>query len=151
MNKLALLFLVLILGVSCASHEAKKDVKEEAAEILPVINPTAQYDRAVAMVEANPDLSQEQKTKLTGLIKSYGTKAYENRKKESQYRVVLLEEMMKSDAETTETISAAKKDITNLNKENSKLLEGFVNDFKSTIGKSAKFNQPVMMEVILVE
>lgn len=151
MFKLSLLFLVLVIGVSCASHEAKKDVKEEAAEILPVINPNAQYDRAVAMVEANPDLSQEQKTKLKDLIKSYGTKALENRQKESQYRVALMEEMMKTDAETNQTISAAKKGITDLNKENSKLIEGFVHDFKNTIGKTAKFNQPVMMEVILVE
>lgn len=151
MKQLALLFLVLILGVSCASHEAKKEVKEDAAEILPVINPNAQYDRAVAMVNANPDLSQEQKTKLIGIIQAYGTKASENRQKESQYRVALLDEMMKTDAATNATISAAKKNITNLNKENSKLIEGFVNDFKSTIGKSAKFNQPVMMEVILVE
>ena len=81
MKKLALLFLVLILGVGCASHEAKKDVKEEAAEILPIINPNAQYERALAMVEANPDLNQTQKEKLNGLIKKYNVKKSMNLKK----------------------------------------------------------------------
>lgn len=151
MKSLTLLLLIFVLGVSCASHEAKKDVKKEAAEILPVINPNAQYERAVAMVQANPDLSQEQKNKLIGLIQSYGTKVYENKQKESQYRTVLLEEMMKTEAETSATIAAAKKDITDLNKNNAKLIEDFVQEFKTTVGKSAKFNQPTMMEVILVE
>lgn len=151
MNKLGLLFLVMVLGVSCASNEAKKEVKAEAAEVMPVINPAFQYERAVAMIEANPDITGEQKIKLINIIKAYGGKMYENKQKESQYRTVLLEEMMKNNENNIAKISAAKKDITDLNKENSKLIEGFVQDFKSTIGNTAKFHQPVMMEVILVE
>lgn len=151
MNKLVLLVLVMVLGVSCASHEAKKEVKEEAAEVMPIINPNVQFERAVAMIEANPDLSGAQKIKLIDLIKAYGSKMYENKQKESQYRSVLLEEMIKNDVKNNDKITAAKKSITAINKENSGLIEGFVQDFKATIGNSARFHQPVMMEVLMVE
>lgn len=150
MKNIVLLVLVLVLG-ACASQKAKKEVKQEAAEIMPVINPNLQFERAVAMIGANPDLTTEQKNKLVGLIKAYGSKMYENKEKEGQYRAVLLDEMLKNDVKNNDKITAAKKNITSINKENSGLVEGFVQDFKETIGNSARFHQPVMMEVIMVE
>ncbi len=151
MNKLVLLLLVLGLGVSCTSYKAKKAVNAEAAEVMPVVNPTLQYHRAVAMIEANPDLSQEQKAKLVELINGYANKAYESKQKESQFRTVLMDEMLKTNVNNNAKISAAREDITKLNKESSKMIETFVQDFKTIVGKSAHYHQPVMMEVILVE
>lgn len=151
MNKLFLILIVLIFGISCSSNEVKKEVRNDAAEVAPITNPNYQYDRAIAMIDANPDLSQTQKQKLDELIKKYAAKMYTNKEKESQYKTVLLEEMMKNDENNIDSISAAKKNIKQLDKENAKGLESFVDEFKAIVGKSAHNHQPAMMEVIMVE
>ena len=150
MKNIFVLAFLSLLSVSCAS-QANKDVKEEAASIRPTISPRTQFARAIAMVDSNPDLNQDQKERLVKLIEDYSQKMIENRLKQSQYRTVLLDEMLKTDMETGPLIAAAKKDITDLNKESSKYLESFVTDFKSIIGKSAHHHQPELLEVILVE
>lgn len=47
------------------------------------------------MIGVNPDLSQEQKAKLVELINGGANKAYESKQKESQFRTVLMDEMLK--------------------------------------------------------
>lgn len=151
MNKFVLLFSVLVLAIGCASNESKKEVIAEAANKAPITNPATQYERALAMIEANPDLSDAQKDKLDQLVNKYANIVYEKKEKESQYRAVLIDEMMKNDENNVDKISAAKKNLTQINTEASKNLESFVNEFKAIVGKSAHSHQPEMMEVILIE
>lgn len=151
MNKIFALVLISFLGFSCASHQEKAQVKEEAASVLPVTSPNLQHQRALAMVESNPDLSQSQKDRLSDLITKFSLKAYKNREKESQYRVVLMDEILSNDSKGNTKIGIVRKSIAELNRENSQNLEIFVTDFKSIIGNSAHFNQPELFEVILVE
>lgn len=151
MNNFFALVLILVFAVSCASHQEKTEVKQEASNVVPVTSPNLQYQRALAMVEANPDLSQSQKDRLSDLITKFSLKAYKNRERESQYRVVLMDEILSNDSKGNDKIGIVRKNISDLNKENSKNLEIFVTDFKSIIGNSAHFNQPELFEVILVD
>lgn len=149
--KKIMMFLLALNLVSCASQQAKKEVKQEAATVTPTTSARVQYARALAMIDSNPDLSIEQKQRLVELINTYGEKAYANRARQSQYRTVLMDEMLKNDAKNNAQIIAVKKDMTNLNKENSENLEKFVAGFKAIVGTSARNHQPELLEVIIVE
>lgn len=149
--KYSLMIVLSFFVMSCASQKAKKEVKAEAASVTPTTNARIQYSRAVMMVEANPDLSEKQKDQLVGLINNYAEKAYANREKESQYRTVLLDEMLKNDEKNNLEIGAVRKDMMNLNKENSQNLENFVASFKAIVGKSAQNHQPELLEVIILD
>lgn len=151
MLKFILLSLCLVIGVSCASYRENKEVKKDAAAVTPTTNPQVQYGRAVSMVQASPDLTPEQKEKLVTLINDYSRKMIVNKEKQGQYRTALLDVMLENDKKSLAKISAAKKDLTNLNKQSSGYLESFVAEFKSIIGKTARNHEPELLEVISVE
>ena len=149
--KVLVLMLLSVLVVSCASkEEANKQVEKEAKAVSPSADPRSQYDRAIAMVKSNPDLKDEQKDKLVEVINNYASKSLENRMKQSQYRAVLVNEMLDSGTKKNPKVDAAKKGLLKLNKDSSNLLGKFIRDFKYYSGNTAANFQPAMKEVIRI-
>jgi hypothetical protein len=150
--KLILILCLLSLGVSCSSkREAQKEVAKSAEEVVPALNANIQYARAIAMVKSNPDLNKQQQEKLIALITDYSVKDIQNKMELSQYRVVLLNEMLNTGSRDNPKVRAAKNDLKKLNQESSEQLEKFIDDFKSTVGRSAKNHQPVLIEVLSIQ
>lgn len=150
--KILVLIMLSILFVSCSSHqEAEKEVKQEAAAVRPTIDPNTQYVRAIAMINENPDLKDKDKKKLVEVVNTYATKGHEIRMKKSQYRAVLVSEMLNSGSHKNPKVDAAKKGLQSLNEESSKQLGKFIRDFKYYSGNTAANFEPTMKEVMRIQ
>jgi hypothetical protein len=149
--KVLVLMLLSVFVVSCASkEEANKVVEKEAKAATPTADPRTQYERAISMVQNNPDLKDDQKNKLVDVINTYATKNLEIRMNQSQYRAVLVNEMLNSGTKKNPKVDAAKKGLQKLNKDSSEELGKFIRDFKYYSGNTAANFQPAMKEVIRI-
>lgn len=150
--KVLVLMLLAVLSVSCASqNDANKEVAKEATAVKPVTNPRSQYERAITMIRTNNDLKDDQKDKLVSVINTYATKSLEIRMQQSQYRAVLVGEMLNSGTKKNLKVDAAKKSLQKLNDESSKQLGKFIRDFKFYSGNTAANFQPTMKEIIRIQ
>ncbi len=150
--KFFVLIMLSVLVVGCASHkEASDEVKKEAKAVQPTVDPRTQYARAISMIRDNAELKAEQKDKLVQVVNNYATKALEIRMMQSQYRAVLVSEMLSSGSNKNPKVDAAKRSLQKLNQESSKQLGKFIRDFKYYSGNTANNYQPAMIEVIRIQ
>lgn len=153
MNKFFALIALLTVFISCSSHkELKKEVNQQANAVTPVTDPRSQYDRAIAMIKENKELDEKQKKALVGVINEYASKSVEIRKKQSQYRVVLVNEMLNSGTKKNRKVDLAKKNLQKLEKESSSNLGKFIRDFKFHSGNITYDTfQPAIREAIRIQ
>lgn len=148
MKKILVLMMALTLGSGCSSQKAaEKAVDKKAEAVTPVIDVQSQYDRAVAMVRADKDLKAEQKEKLVGVLNTYAKKSREIKLKQSQFRAVLVKELLNSGEQKNPKVEAAMKNLTRLDDESSRDLGKFIRDFKFHSGNFAGHMHP-MREMI---
>lgn len=149
--KVLVLMLLSLIAIGCSSQkEARKEVEKEAKAVSPDIDPRTQYARAIAIIKADKDLKDDQKEKLVDVVNTYAIKSLENRMQLSQYRAVLVSEMLNSGNKKNPKVDAAKKAIHKLYDDNSKQLGKFIRDFKFYSGNYAANFQPAMREIIRV-
>jgi nitrate/nitrite-specific signal transduction histidine kinase len=151
MKDLFLILTFLVMGVACTSQQTKQDVQKQTDAVYPAVSSRIQYSRALAMVESNPDLSDEQKDELEHLIHKYTITSIEERMRLSQYRAVIVNEMLNTGSRPNPRVTAVKGDIKKLNRENSDRLERFVDEFRKIVGTTAKNHEPMMVEIIQIE
>lgn len=153
MNKFLVLMAFLTIFVSCSSQKnLKNEVKAEASAVAPVTDPRTQYERAITMIQSHKELNEKQKSELVSVINNYALKSNEIRKKQSQYRVVLVNEMLNSGTKRNPKVGIAKKSLQNLYRESNANLGKFIRDFKFHSGDVASDSyQPVMREVLRVQ
>jgi PBP1b-binding outer membrane lipoprotein LpoB len=138
-------FLALFL-TGCSSNSssiAKKEISTTSA-----MAPQAHYTQAIAMVESSPDFSDNQKRELTELIGSYATKTKEVKAKETQYKAILVDEMLDGSQMTTMNKRVAKENLSKLNAEDSKNFEQFVKQFQTIAGVSARNQQSLVLQAV---
>jgi hypothetical protein len=149
MKFIILLILQLCLLVSCSSgQQAKKDVQESAQTFNPNPDPQLQYNRAITMVEESPDLSDDQKVKLRDLIDDYAVKSKALRERQSQYRAVLIEEMLDRKDAFGEKSNVAKKNLEKINKDSTNNLEQFISEFKFITGERVRNDHVMIMQAV---
>jgi chromosome condensin MukBEF ATPase and DNA-binding subunit MukB len=146
--KILVLIILSIFVVSCTLRkDAQKTVKNEAAAVEPIVDPNYQYTRAISMINENPELKDKDKKKLVEVVNQYATKGHEIRMKRSQYRAVLVTEMLNSGSGKNPKVDEVKKNLKDLNDESTKQLGKFVRDFKYFSGNTAANFQPTMKEM----
>lgn len=149
--KVLVLMLLSLVAISCSSQkEARKEVEKEAKAVNPNTDPRTQYARAISMIRESKDLKDDQKEKLVDVVNTYATRSLENRMQQSQYRAVLVSEMLNSGTKKNLKVDAAKKALQKLNDDSSKNLGKFIRDFKFYSGNAAANFQPAMREIIRV-
>lgn len=149
MKYLTLLLLSSFLLASCTStKKARETVEAEAKAERTDLTPSMQHQRAIALVKSSPDLSQEQKEKLTALIDKYVERATKRKQEQSQYRAVLVKEMLSEGKSKSLRVDAAKNSLLKIDRENSKDLEKFVNDFQFYAGGMAASHQSIMLQAL---
>ena len=146
--KIFVLIMLSILIASCTSRkDAQKFVDKEAASVAPAVDPNSQYSRTIALILNNPDLKDKDKEKLVEVVNDYAAKGHEIRMKKSQYRAVLVSEMLNSGSNKNPKVDAAKKNLQALNEESTNQLGKFVRDFKYYSGNTAANFEPTIKEM----
>jgi len=112
------------------------------------VAPQAHYNQAISMVESSPDFSDNQKRELSELIGSYAAKTSEIKAKQSQYRAILVDEMLDGSNMTTTNKRVAKENLSKLYLENAKNFEQFVKEFQDIAGNSSKNKQPMVLQAV---
>ena len=145
MKVLILLFSILIMAAGCSStnNVAKKEIATASA-----VAPQTHYNQAIAMVESSPDFSDNQKRELSELIGSYATKTNEIKSKQTQYRAILVEEMLDGSNMATTNKRVAKENLSKLNAESSSNFDSFVKEFQTIAGNSAKNKQSMVLQAV---
>lgn len=146
--KTLLLSSLLILGVvGCASNRDPEAKVVKTAQPVPVnMEPTAQYNNAIAMIKNNPHFQENQKKEMIKLVDKYAAKSTELKKQEANLRSELMNNMLNE--EDTKLADQTKEKLAKLNKERTKQLEDFVEKFKFTAGADARSHKFMMQEMI---
>lgn len=146
------LILLSLITISCStSQSVQREVSKKADAVAPTVDPRTQYSRAISMVRSDKDLKPEQKEKLVEVINKYAVKSWENRMKQSQYRTVLVSEMLNSGSAKNPRVDQTKKSLQKLEKDDSDALGKFIRDFKFYSGHTAQNAQPAMREVLRIQ
>lgn len=132
------------MAVGCSSNNV---VKKEIATTSNTA-PQAHYNQAIAMVESSPDFSDNQKRELSELIGNYAIKNHDLKQKQSQYRQILVDEMLNASNLTTTNKQTARENLSKLNVEANKNLDEFVHQFKAIAGNSAKSSHAVVLQAV---
>lgn len=143
--------LLILLGVGCSSaeKEQKADVKEEIeSTAYKDVTPANHYSRAISMVESDQKLNDSEKKNLVKLIEEYGGEVQKRRNLQSKYRALLVHEMLQTGEKKNPKVDAARDELIELDKTNSKELQKFIRDFKFYAGENARIHQPTLLEVI---
>jgi hypothetical protein len=144
MKRLASLFIVFLMLSACSSS---KKIQEEAKAYVPVTDTAAQVQRAISMIKADKELSEEQKKELEKLVFVHTDKAEEIRKKQSQIRAMLIEELLKSSHGKKSLSITSAKALDKLNKEHINNLDDFIRKFRVISGEADR-NQDIYMRQI---
>ena len=146
--KTILITVFLMLGlISCASNRDPEAKVVKTAQPVPVnMEPTAQYNNAIAMIKNNPHFHENQKKEMIKLVDKYAAKSSEKKKEEANLRSELMNNMLND--EDTKSADKTKDKLTELNKERTKDLEEFVERFKFTAGADARSHKFMMQEMI---
>lgn len=140
------LILVLLVVVACSSKEPKKEVQTAAQTYEPVVDQDAQVARLVGMIQADKDIEQERKDDLIKLVNEQSVKLTEAKKKQSQLRALLIDQLLKSSDGTNTQAMATTKELENLNKQNIRGLNDFILKFKSLSGQRDVEQTDLMMQ-----
>lgn len=145
MKILILLFSILLMAAGCSStnNVAKKEISTTSA-----VAPQTRYNQAISMIESSPDFSDNQKRELSELIGNYAAKTNEIKTKQTQYRAILVEEMLDGSNMATTNKRVAKENLNKLNSESSKNFDSFVKEFQTIAGNSAKNKQSMVLQAV---
>jgi len=140
-----LLFSILFIAAGCSSTNtvAKKEISTTSS-----VAPQARYNQAISMVESSPDFSDNQKRELSELIGSYAAKTNEIKSKQTQYRAILVEEMLDGSNMATTNKRVAKENLSKLNVESSRSFDDFVKQFQTIAGNSARNKQNMVLQAV---
>lgn len=144
MKIIFIIFSIALMATSCSSNNVVK--KEIAATDNTA--PQAHYNQAIAMVESSPDFSDNQKRELSELIGNYAIKSHAIKEKQSQYRQILVDEMLNASNLATTNKQTARENLSKLNQESNKNLDEFVHQFKTIAGTSAKSAHTVVLQAV---
>ena len=142
-----ILFIILSIAMLATSCSTNDVVKKEISATSNTA-PQARYNQAIAMVESSPDFSDNQKRELSELIGSYAIKTNGIKEKQSQYRQILVDEMLNASNLTTTNKQTARENLSKLNAESNKNLDEFIKDFKEIAGTSAKSSHNVVLQTV---
>ena len=113
----------------------------------PLIEKDAQIKRAVGMIEADPELTKDQKSELTKLVYAHSERSEEIKKKQSQIRAVLIEELLKSSHGKRSLSVTSAKELDKLNKQHIKNLDEFIWKFRRISGESDRNQETYMRQI----
>ena len=149
MKTLFLLGAVLIVS-SCSSTHKKieRQVSSEAQAIAVSPDSEVQYERALTQLKKNPDFTEDQKERLIELIDDYVKDVKALRLKQSQYRSVLLKEMLVEGEAPSKKAVVAKETLKDINQEAANQLDKFVYEFKFITGEDARNQRGLILQVI---
>lgn len=145
MKILILLFSILLMAAGCSStnNVAKKEISTTSS-----VAPQTHYNQAISMVESSPDFSDNQKRELSELIGTYAAKTNEIKSKQTQYRAILVEEMLDGSNMATTNKRVAKENLGKLNAESAKNFDEFVKEFQTIAGNSSKNKQGMVLQAV---
>lgn len=150
MKAYLLMLAAVLICSSCASDNKKveKQVSSEARAIKVSQDPEIQYERAIAEIKRNPDFQEDQKKRLIKLIDAYVEDLKVLRLKQSQYRSVLLKEMLISTEKPNKKAVVAKETLKEINQDAANQLDKFIADFKFITGEDARNQRGLILQVI---
>lgn len=148
MKYLILGVILLLAGCSSRDEKVKQEVSSEAQAVTISQNPQAQYEKAIAEIEASHNFNDDQKKRLIQLIDNYVEDLKVLRLKRSQYRSVLLKEMLVSSEAPSKKAVIAKETLKDINQEAANQLDKFVADFKFITGEDARNQRGLILQVI---
>jgi apolipoprotein N-acyltransferase len=132
--KHSLLISILLLGL-CACSSSSKKVDKMTKTYEPVLEQDAQVERITTMIRTDKKLTDEKKDKLVELVHEQSQKSIELRKKQSQLRAVLVDQLLKSSDGSNSASVSTSKELEKLNQANIKGLNDFILKFKSISGE----------------
>lgn len=139
---------LLLFGCSSDNKKIERQVSSEAQAVAVSTDPNVQHERAIAEIEKSPDFQEDQKKRLIQLIDDYVEDVKVLRLKQSQYRSVLLKEMLVSGEKPTKKAIVAKEKLKEINQDAANQLDKFVNDFKFITGEDARNQRGLILQVI---
>lgn len=148
MKTILLPLLLLLALVGCSSHREPEKVAQ-APEPLPVsAEGTTQYNNAISMIKQNPNFMENQKKEMIKIVDAYAAKSVKAKQEEANLRSQLMTEMLNAPEGKSKAIEQTRDKLSALNKQRTKDLEKFVNDFKFSAGSEARSHQFMMQEMV---
>lgn len=148
-STLLIIFATLFsFGCSTGGDGVSKELQAQSNTFETNQDPKAQYNRAVSMVKNSADFSENQKKRLIDLIGQFALQSNDLRMQQTQYRAVLINEMLDSKGMTKMQPKQAEESLQRLNAERSKNLEAFINDFQEIAGDQARNHQALMLQTL---
>jgi hypothetical protein len=150
MKALFFIFGAMLFVSACSSQNKKieKQVSAEASKVVVSSDYKIQYERAVAEIKSNPELNEDQKKRLINLIDNYVEDVRVLRLKQSQYRSVLLKEMLITSETPSKKAVVAKETLKEINQDAANQLDKFIADFKFITGEDARNQRGLILQVI---
>lgn len=142
-NSISVLLFMIIFS-SCSSSEK---VSKMSKEYEPVLEQDAQVQRVITMIKEDKDLKPDAKEELVELVEEQSKKITENRKKQSQLRAVLIDQLLQASDGSKSDVIATTKELEKLNKQNIKGMKDFVLKFQSLSGEKDIRQNDFMREV----
>lgn len=152
MKIILIIFSIALLAVGCSSANKSAgvptDLQTKANTYEADLNAQGKYQRAISMVESSPNFSDVQKRELTELIGDFATKGNELKKKETQFKAILIEEELDAGGLTSMNKRVARQNLNKLDQEESKNMEQFISQFKRIAGVSAQKSETLVLQVV---
>lgn len=149
MKILAIIFSIALMAVGCSTNKGvQKELQSKANTYDANLDPQGGYNRAIAMVEQSPNFSDVQKRELSELIGDYAVKGHELKKKETQFKAILVEEELDAGKLTTMNKRVARDNLNKLDSEQAKNMNQFISEFKRIAGVSAKKSESLVLQVV---
>lgn len=151
MKSTLLIFLATLLSFGCSTgggNGVSKELQAQSNRFEASQDPKVQYNQAVAMVKNSADFSENQKKKLIDLIGQFALRSNDLRMQQTQYRAVLINEMLDNQGTTKLKPSQADESLQRLNAQRSKNLEAFIQDFQEIAGEQSRNHHALMLQTL---
>lgn len=149
MKILLIIFSIALMAVGCSTNKTvQKELQSKANTYDANLDPQGGYNRAIAMVESSPNFSDVQKRELSELIGDYAIKGHDLKKKETQFKAILVEEELDAGKMTTMNKRVARENLQKINAESAQNVDKFISEFKKIAGVSSKKSEALVLQVV---
>jgi PBP1b-binding outer membrane lipoprotein LpoB len=142
MKKIILILALIMNLYSCSSSDKELNALEASYE--PILDTDSQVARIELMIKNDKKLDSKVKVQLITLIDDTSKEAIKRKKRQSQLRAVLIDQLLKSSDGSKSKVLTTSKELEKNHKESIKSLNDFILKFKAISGEQSH-NQNEMM------
>jgi hypothetical protein len=146
MKWMTLPLLAVFILAGCSTGDTVTRELQAQSKTSEIPNPQEQYREAIDMVKKSPDFSENQKRKLETLIGDYAIKGQELRVQQSQYRALLINEVLEPRGPGQKSL--ARDSLIRLNNIKARYLNDFISEFKEITGEQGRHHQALLLQTV---